>query len=50
VASVEPLIADSARKHGVPDEHAQFLEVAVVVGDAGAVIVHAMPARRRFLR
>lgn len=33
-----------------PARNAQLLEVGVVVGDAGPVIVHAMPARSRFLR
>jgi hypothetical protein len=74
---VEPIIADSARKHGVTDddmlhayrnpmrffdlddgltmiigvsEAATLLEVGVVQGDSAPVIVHAMPARERFLR
>jgi hypothetical protein len=73
---LEPIIADSARQHGVEDEdmlHAyrnpitvwpldegltmfvgpdravRLLEVGVVDGDLGPVIVHAMPARPKFL-
>lgn len=34
---VEPLIVASARKHGIVDDH-------------GPVIVHAMTARRKYLR
>ncbi len=72
-----PLIAESARKHGVADEnilHAfdrpissedlddgfvmligpdragNLLELGVVNGDDGPVIVHAMPARPKYLR
>jgi hypothetical protein len=72
-----PVIADSARKHGVADEDmlhayanpvrvfalddgftmliggdvsAALLEIGVVEAADGAVIVHAMPARERFLR
>lgn len=74
---MDPLIADSARKHGVADDDmlhafnhpiasweleegftmlvgpqrdAQLLEVGVVVGDLGPVVVHAMQAPPRFLR
>jgi hypothetical protein len=32
-----------------PDRAAQLLEVGVVDGDLGPVMVHAMPARPRFL-
>jgi hypothetical protein len=73
----EPVIAASARRHGVTDEdmlHAcahpirafaldegltmligggvtgALLEVGIVQGADGAVIVHAMPAREKFLR
>lgn len=74
---MEPIIADSARKHGVADDdliHAfsnpmrafdlgegftmlvggdrsgQLIEIGVVDGDLGPVIVHGMrPARRKFL-
>ncbi len=73
----EPVIAPSARKHGVTDEdmlHAYdhpirifeldegltmligggvtgaLHEVGVVEATAGVVIVHAMPAREKFLR
>jgi hypothetical protein len=71
----EPIIAPSARKHGVddedilhayanpirfydvdegmvigPDRSAQMVEVGVVEGDLASVIVHAMKARKKFLR
>ena len=73
----EPVIAASARRHGVTDEdmlHAYghpirafeldegmtmlvggsasgaLLEIGVVEGTDGSVIVHAMPAREKFLR
>lgn len=73
----EPLIIESARKHGITNEailhafnhllfrHEQddagltmliggdpagnLIEVGVVDSDFGPVIVHAMPARRRYL-
>jgi hypothetical protein len=55
----EPIIAASARRHGVSDDailHAfdnpirseELDEVAT--SDAGPVIVHAMPARPKYLR
>lgn len=73
----QPIIADSARKHGVSDDDmlhaydhpirvfdlddgftlivgpaidANVLEIGVVDGDLAPVIVHAMPARDKFLR
>jgi hypothetical protein len=73
----DPLVAPSARKHGVSDEtilHAfnnpirtedldegltmligpdpagNLFEVGVVSSDEGPVIVHAMPARPKYLR
>lgn len=73
----EPVIAPSARKHGVPDEtirHAfdhpiraedleegltmligpdqagNLFEIGVVSSEEGPVIVHAMPARDKYLR
>lgn len=73
----EPVIAPSARKHGVrdpdilhaythpvrvfeldegftmligPSQSAALLEVGVVEGDTADVVVHAMPARPKFLR
>lgn len=74
----EPIILDSARKRGIPDDdilHAwrnvlhvvvqdddmvmhigptrdgALLEVGVVIGREGdELIVHAMPARRKYLR
>ena len=69
----EPVIAASARRHGITDEdmlHAVMhplrvleltmliggsrtgvpLEIGVVHGADGVVIVHAMPARGKFLR
>ncbi len=73
----EPLIAPSARKHGISDDDilhayahplrvfdldegftmlvgpsraADLLEVGVVEGATGDVVVHAMPARAKFLR
>jgi hypothetical protein len=73
---VEPIVADSALKHGlsreailhpfrnpiraydlgdgftmraVPAPNANLLEVGVVGGTEGPVVVHAMRARRRFL-
>lgn len=76
-ADVEPVIAESARKHGIHDEdmiHAyrnairsfdldeglimligpsrpgNLLEIGVVSSDTAPVIVHAMPARPKFLR
>lgn len=75
--SVEPVIAPSARKHGISDEDirhalanpirvfelddgfvmliganaaAVLLEVGVVEATTGLVVVHAMPAREKFLR
>jgi hypothetical protein len=33
-----------------PDRAGRFLEVGVVVGDDGPVIVHAMEARTKYLR
>ncbi|QDQ96722.1 hypothetical protein [Tomitella fengzijianii] len=33
-----------------PSRSAQMVEVGVVDSEAGPVIVHAMPARRKFLR
>lgn len=74
---MQPLIIDSARKHGIPDVdiiHAfdhptryqeldegftlvigparsgQLLELGFIDTDEGPVIVHAMPARRKYLR
>jgi hypothetical protein len=73
---VDPVILDSARKHGVEDEdmlHAyrnpirmfdlgdlvmligadqngRLLEVGVAEGEGVEFIVHAMPARPKFLR
>lgn len=73
----QPIIADSARKHGVrdddmlhaynnpirmydldegftliigPSQSSEVLEIGVVDGDLAPVIVHAMPAREKFLR
>lgn len=73
----QPIVADSARKHGVTDDDMRHaydhpirvfdldegftliigparnvgpLEVGVVDGDLAPVIVHAMPARDKFLR
>jgi hypothetical protein len=73
---VEPLIAPSARKHGIPDDevlhafnnplraedldegltmligadHAgNLLEIGVAESDEGPVIVHALPARPKYL-
>ncbi len=56
-----PLIVDSARKHGIavddgfvmiigPTRSAQLLEIGVLDTDHGPVIVHAMTARRKYLR
>ena len=72
----EPIVADSALKHGLareailhafrnpiraydiddgftmligPAPNADVLELGVVSGTEGPVIVHAMPARQRFL-
>lgn len=77
VGSVEPIVIDSARKHGVADDDmlpalnhpvdyedldegftmiigparsAQLLEIGVVDSADGPVIVHAMTARRKYLR
>lgn len=74
---VEPLIIDSARKHGITDDDmldafnhsmryrdlddgfvlmigtprsAQLLEIGYVERTDGPVIVHAMPAPRKYLR
>lgn len=73
----QPIIAESARKHGVSDDDmlhtydnpirvfeldegftliigpspaAQMFEIGVVDGELAPVIVHAMPAREKFLR
>ena len=74
--AVDPVILDSARKHGVEDEdmlHAyrnpirvfdlgdlvmliggdqngRLLEVGIAEGEGVEFIVHAMPARSKFLR
>lgn len=72
-----PVIAASARKHGVndetilhafnnpvrvealdegltmligPDRAGNLYEVGIVAADEGPVVVHAMPARPRYLR
>jgi hypothetical protein len=72
----EPIVADSALKHGLareailhafrnpiraydvddgftmligPAPNADLLELGVVSGTEGPVVVHAMPARQRFL-
>jgi hypothetical protein len=74
---LEPVIAASARKHGVrdedllhafnnpiraedldegltmlvgPDHAGNLLEVGVVESDDGPLVVHAMPARPKYLR
>ena len=74
---MEPLIADSARKHGVgddtilhafnnpirvedldegltmlvgPDHAGNLYEVGVVESKDGPIIVHAIPARPKYLR
>jgi hypothetical protein len=73
---VDPVVLESARKHGVDDpdmlhayrypvrvleldgltmlvgadEGGRLLEVGVVVGEGVTFIVHAMPARTKFLR
>lgn len=74
---MEPLVAPSARKHGLrddqilhafnnpmraedldegltmlvgPDHAGNPLEIGVVDSDDGPVIVHAMPARPKYLR
>jgi hypothetical protein len=73
----EPLIAPSARRHGVerdtilhafnnpirsedldegmtmfvgPDHAGNLMEIGLVDGEDGPVIVHAMPARPKYLR
>jgi hypothetical protein len=75
--NLEPVIAGSARKHGIADEDmlhaynnpiraddmddgltmligpgraANLLEVCVVAGQGSPVIIHAMPARTKYLR
>ena len=73
MVSSEPIILESARKHGVadadihhafrnplrvfvdevtlvlgPDRAGNLLEVGWVEEESVAVVVHAMPARRRF--
>ena len=74
--SVDPVILDSGRKHGItdddmlhayrnpirvfdldglimligPDRAARMLEIGVARGDGIDFIVHAMPAREKFLR
>ncbi len=74
---MEPLIVDSARKHGIEDEDilqafdhpvryedldegfvmiigpkrsAQLIELGFIDTEHGPVIVHAMTARRKYLR
>ena len=73
---MDPVVLNSARKHGIEDEdmlHAyrnpirvfdlgdlvmligadqngRFLEIGVAEGEGVAFIVHAMPARSKFLR
>jgi len=45
-------IEASARKHGVSDNdmlHAP-LEVGVVTDSEGSAVIHAMPARQKFLK
>ncbi len=73
----QPLIASSARKHGIsdtdmlhafnnpiltedlddgftmligPSETADLLEVGAIESPDGPIIIHAMPARRKYLR
>ena len=56
----DPLIAISARKHGVRDHdmiHAfnhpilvDDLEVGIIDSSDGPIIIHAMPARPKYLR
>ena len=74
--SVDPVILDSGRKHGItdddmlhayrnpirvfdldglimligPDRAGRMLEIGVARGDGIEFIVHAMPAREKFLR
>jgi hypothetical protein len=77
IVGVDPIIAASARKHGITDDDirhafahptqvfeldeglvmligatvsAALLEIGVVEGTDGLVIVHAMHAREKFLR
>jgi hypothetical protein len=48
-----PLIAPSARKHGIPDTdmiHAFNHPIFVDDLDDGPIIIHAMPARPKYLR
>ncbi len=73
----QPLIASSARKHGVsdtdmlhafnnpiltedlddgftmligPSETANLLEIEIIESPDGPIIIHTMPARRKYLR
>ena len=46
----QPVVANSARLIIGPARNARLLEIGVVDGDPVPVIVHAMPARDRFLR
>ena len=55
-----PLIASSARKHGIHDDGfvmfvgadnaGNLLEIGVIDSADGPIIVHAMPARPKYLR
>jgi len=73
---VDPVILESARKHGIldedifhayhhpirvfrlddltmligPDQSAHLLEVGVSIGEGVEFIIHAMPARPKFIR
>lgn len=73
---MDPVILESARKHGIEDEdvlhayrnpvrvfdlgdivmlvgadeHGRLLEIGVAEGEGVIFVVHAMPARSRFLR
>ena len=73
---VDPVVLNSARKHGIsdddmlhayrnpvrvfalddlrmligPDHAARFIEIGLAIADGVEFIVHAMPARRKFLR
>ena len=47
-----PLIAASAHKHGVRDydQAGNLLEVGDIDSSDGPIIIHAMPARPKYLR
>jgi len=47
---MDPVIRESARRHGIEDEDGRLLEIGVAEAEGVIFVVHAMTARSRFLR